>query len=477
MTPTPLQVLIVEDSEADAELLMYELRRGGYAPTYRRVETAAAMQSSLAEQRWDLVVSDHSVAQFNSEAALDTLNASGLDIPFIIVSGTIGEEQAVRAMKAGASDYLVKGRLARLIPVVERELADSQTRQARRTAERTLRDREQQALLELAAAYETTLAGWARALDLRDRETEGHSQRVTDLTVQLARGIGISDAECVHIRRGALLHDIGKMGIPDNVLLKPSALTPDEWELMRRHPTYALKLLEPIEYLKPALAIPYCHHEKWDGTGYPRQLRGEEIPLAARIFAVADIWDAVRSDRPYRTAWPEQKALEYVESLSGTHLDPAVVAAFLRLRHSTESNSPAKSRGVARVNAEPKARILVVDDYQSNVELLKRWLLSDGFEVLTATSGEAALGVIAQHHPNLILLDVHIPEPNGIAVWQRLKADPATSNIPVIFLSALPAPYYTNERQFEPDQYLLKPVDAYELRTRVHHALEGHSTE
>jgi len=160
---------------------MHELRRGGYDPIFRRVETAAAMQSALVEQRWDVVISDHSVLQFDSHRALHTLKTSGLDLPFIIVSGTIGEEEAVQAMKAGASDYLTKGRLARLIPVIERELADAQAREARRTAERTLRDREQQANLELAAAYETTLAGWARALDLRDHETEGHSQRVTDL--------------------------------------------------------------------------------------------------------------------------------------------------------------------------------------------------------------------------------------------------------------------------------------------------------
>jgi len=440
-----VRVLIVEDSEDDAELLMHELRAGGYEPVYKRVETAGEMQSALAEQAWDVVVSDHSVRQFDSHTALHTLKASGLDIPFIIVSGTIGEEQAVKAMKAGASDYLVKGRLARLIPVIERELADAQVRQARHAAERVLRDREQQAALELASAYETTLAGWARALDLRDHETEGHSQRVTDLTVQLARAMGISDAECVHIRRGALLHDIGKMGIPDHVLLKPSALTAEEWELMRRHPTYALQLLAPIKYLEPALAIPYCHHEKWDGTGYPRGLSGERIPLAARIFAVADIWDAVRSDRPYRRAWPRARALEHVASLSGTNLDPAVVTAFLALLDAAESEVTSGTRGSSARKLDKRARILIVDDYQSNVELLRRWLMSDGFDVLTATSGHAALAAIAEHPPDLILLDVDMPELNGFGVRQRLKEDPATSDIPVIFLSGLPAPYRTRE--------------------------------
>lgn len=191
--------------------------------------------------------------------------------------------------------------------------------------------------IELRDAYETTLYGWSRALDLRDKETEGHTQRVTELTVRLARIMGIDEEEIVHIRRGALLHDIGKMGVPDQILLKPGPLTEEEWVLMKLHPVYAYELLSPIAYLRPALDIPYCHHEKWDGTGYPRGLKGEEIPLAARIFAVADIWDAIRSDRPYREAWPVEKALEHIRSLSGSHLDPAVVEAFLQMVRAEEA--------------------------------------------------------------------------------------------------------------------------------------------
>ena len=289
------------------------------------------MQAALAAQAWDLVISDHSGLQFDSFAALNLLKASGPDAPFIIVSGTIGEERAVQAMKAGASDYLLKGRLSRLIPVVERELADARERQARRAAERALRERDQRAALELAAAYEATLEGWARALDLRDHETEGHSRRVTELTLGLARAMGVSETHYVHIRRGALLHDIGKMAIPDGILLKPGPLTDSEWDIMREHPGHALALLAPIEYLRSALDIPYSHHEKWDGTGYPQGLKGEEIPLAARIFAAVDIWDALRSDRRYRTAWPEPRVQAHLASLAGSHLDPAVVATFLRL--------------------------------------------------------------------------------------------------------------------------------------------------
>ncbi len=183
---------------------------------------------------------------------------------------------------------------------------------------------------ELARAYDATIEGWSHALDLRDKETEGHSKRVTELTLRLALVLGVPDSELVHIRRGALLHDIGKIGIPDRILLKPSTLTDEEMAVMRRHPVYAYELLAPIEYLRPALDIPYCHHERWDGTGYPRGLRGDEIPLAARIFAVADVWDAFRSDRPYRPAWSEDQARRFIADQAGRHFDPHVVEAFLR---------------------------------------------------------------------------------------------------------------------------------------------------
>jgi PAS domain S-box-containing protein len=189
----------------------------------------------------------------------------------------------------------------------------------------------QQAHMELTLAYDTTLEGWSRALDLRDKETEGHTQRVTDLTLELARTMGLDAADLLQVRRGALLHDIGKMGVPDRILLKPGPLTDEEWVIMRMHPVYARDLLSPIAYLQPALDIPYCHHEKWDGTGYPRGLKGEQIPLTARIFAIVDVWDALRSDRPYRPAWPAEKVREHIRSLAGTHFDNHVVEVFLNL--------------------------------------------------------------------------------------------------------------------------------------------------
>ena len=193
----------------------------------------------------------------------------------------------------------------------------------------TLFDNLQRSNLDLMLAYDTTLEGWAKALELRDRETVGHSNRVVDLTLQLAGKMGKGKGELATIRRGALLHDIGKMGVPDAILQKPGPLTDEEWEIMKQHPVYAYEWLSPIRFLQNALEIPYSHHEKWDGSGYPQGLKGQEIPLSARIFAVVDVWDALNSDRPYRKAWSKEKIIEHIREQSGKHFDPKVVAAFL----------------------------------------------------------------------------------------------------------------------------------------------------
>jgi PAS domain S-box-containing protein/putative nucleotidyltransferase with HDIG domain len=189
----------------------------------------------------------------------------------------------------------------------------------------------QRSNLELALAYDATIEGWSHALDLRDKETEGHTQRVTEMTLKLARAFGLGEAELVQVRWGALLHDIGKMGVPDGILLKSGPLTEEEWVVMKKHPTFAYDMLSPVRYLRLALDIPYCHHEKWDGSGYPHGLKGVQIPLVARIFAVVDVWDALKSERPYRTAWTEEKVRTYIRSLAGMHFDPQVVDAFMKL--------------------------------------------------------------------------------------------------------------------------------------------------
>lgn len=184
---------------------------------------------------------------------------------------------------------------------------------------------------ELQLAYDKTIAGWAYALDLKDEETAGHSQRVTHLTVRLAQRLGVSPDELIHIQRGALLHDIGKMGVPDSILLKRGELTAAERRLIEQHTEYGRDLLEPIAFLRPAIAIPYSHHERWDGTGYPQGLAGEAIPLAARIFAIVDVFDALTSERPYRHAWSREEALEYIQREAGSHFDPRLVEVFMAL--------------------------------------------------------------------------------------------------------------------------------------------------
>jgi response regulator RpfG family c-di-GMP phosphodiesterase len=616
-----LHILLIEDSDDDARLMLRELRRIGYDVDPQRIETGEELRSALASREWDLVLCDYSLPHLDPAQALEIIKSAGLDLPFIIVSGTIGEESAINALKAGAHDFIIKGKYARLGPAIERELGEALVRRQRRQAEIELREKEQllseaqrighigswsydiatdslqfsdemyrlldilprnfdhsidaflgliypedrppaeiwvrqlqegrqvreldirllrkdgelrylqcrgaisfdeaghpsrfvgtaqdiserklselqirqqlarltalriidQAItssfdmrftldivlsqvvnqlqidaadillldstgqfLELQAthgfrtttfrtgrtgitdslagrvvtqqkgihilnlgevtdkilatqisgenfasyygiplvtkgkvqgvleifhrmplltypewidfletlagqaaiaidnatlfkhlqrsnfeiehAYDATIEGWSHALDLRDRETEGHTLRVTEMAVNLARLAGLDEESLVHLRRGGLLHDIGKLGVPDNVLLKPGPLTDEEWNVMRMHPQFAHDWLVQIDYLRKSLEIPFCHHEKWDGSGYPRGLKGEAIPLASRIFAYADVWDALTSDRPYRPAWPPEKALEYIRQNSGIHFDPSLLEMFV----------------------------------------------------------------------------------------------------------------------------------------------------
>jgi putative nucleotidyltransferase with HDIG domain len=241
-----------------------------------------------------------------------------------------------------AVPLMIKGEIEGVLELFQRSLSqpsnewrdflDSLARQAAIAIYNTqLFDNLHRSENELAMAYDYTLQGWSRALDSRDEETEHHTERVVEVTVQLARRMGFSDLDLVHVRRGAILHDIGKMGVPDNVLKKRGPLSDEEWVTMRKHPGFAFEWLSPIDYLRAALDIPYCHHERWDGTGYPRGLKGEQIPHAARIFAVVDVWDALSNDRCYRPAWPADKVIDYLRGQSGKQFDPQVVTEFLRM--------------------------------------------------------------------------------------------------------------------------------------------------
>lgn len=249
------------------------------------------------------------------------------EIPIILLTALDDRESMLSGLKSGADDFISKP--FDRFELRARVLGITRLNRYHKLVQE--RANLQKAHTQLLDAYEATIVGWSHAMDLRDHETEGHSQRVMELTVKLAQSYGLDDEEIHHIKRGALLHDMGKIGVPDAILHKPDKLTEEEWKVMRTHPQLAHEMLYPIEYLRPALDIPYCHHEKWDGTGYPRQLKNTEIPLAARIFAVVDVWDAVTSDRPYRPAWNKDQALTYIREQSGRHFDPQVVEAFLKM--------------------------------------------------------------------------------------------------------------------------------------------------
>jgi putative nucleotidyltransferase with HDIG domain len=322
--PHPLQVIIVEDNPSDAELMILQLEKEGFLFEWKRVETEEEY-FSLLDGNCDLILSDWSLPQFSGLRALEILNIKGKDIPFIIISGSIGEEAAIQALHLGAYDYLLKDHTKRLGKAVMNALDQKRLNDEKKTTEEALR----KLSYELIEAYEATLEGWSNTLEMREHETAGHSKRVVQKTIKLAQAYGMSQEEIIHIRRGALLHDIGKMGIPDSILLKPGPLDDQEWNIMRQHPVNAYKLLSKIQFLVPALDIPYHHHERWNGEGYPLGLKGSEIPLAARIFAIVDVWDALSHDRPYRKAWPEKQVIEHLKEQSGKHFDPKVVEIFL----------------------------------------------------------------------------------------------------------------------------------------------------
>jgi putative two-component system response regulator len=320
-------VLIVDDEEAGRQTLESILEGEGYQLVMaengqQAIETAKAVFP-------DVILLDVMMPGMTGFEVCERIrnHPSIAEIPIIILTALDDRESLLTALKAGADDFITKPfdrfeLRARLIGItrLNRYHKLAQERQKLRKVH-----------TELLDAYEETIAGWSRAMDLRDRETEGHSQRVTDLTLKMAKMFGMSDEELVHVRRGALLHDMGKLGIPDSVLQKQDKLNEKELEVMRKHPQFAYDLLNPIEYLRGALDIPFCHHEKWDGTGYPGGLKGEEIPVAARLFAVVDVWDALTSDRPYRSAWKKADALNHIREQAGKHFDPQVVELFFKV--------------------------------------------------------------------------------------------------------------------------------------------------
>lgn len=329
--PTPLRVLLIEDNTDDALLLVRLLRNAGYALVQERIETEAELRRAIERAEWDLILCDYSLPGFNATHALRVVQDMGHDIPVILVTGTLSEVEAVALAKLGAHDYIIKGHYERLAAAVARETREAQNRARERQTAHDLR----LALASLQIANEALLArneesllAFVHALALRDNETAGHSERVTLMAERLARLLGEDNGMLERIRLGAWLHDIGKMGIPDAILHKPGPLTGAEWIVMKKHPIYAYELLMPFVHLRPAIDTAYCHHEKWDGTGYPRGLKGKKIPLPARVFAFADAWDAMRSKRPYKRSIAKRPALARIRAGTGTHFDPDIEPVF-----------------------------------------------------------------------------------------------------------------------------------------------------
>jgi putative two-component system response regulator len=260
-------------------------------------------------------------------------NQNTAQLPVIFFSGVFSDESHLRrGYEVGAVDFLSKPFMPDVfLSKVNVFINLHEQRLQLENWNQSLEDMVFQRTAELSRAYDTTLEGWAKALELRERETAGHSRRVVMLTLRMSETLGISAEARVHIHRGALLHDIGKLGVPDSILHKPGPLTPEEWTIMQQHPVFAYQLLQNISFLRQALDIPYCHHEHWDGSGYPRGLSGEDIPLAARIFTLVDVWDALNSDRPYRAALARGDVVAYIQQESGRYFDPCLVDVFLDL--------------------------------------------------------------------------------------------------------------------------------------------------
>ena len=347
------RLLIVDDNSQNLYLLQTLLEGHGY-----EVVSAVNGTEALEKARQDppdIIVSDILMPVMDGFTLCHQWKTDDYlkNIPFVFYSAEyIDEKDECLALKEGADRFIRKpvepdefmraihdieenannGRLAAREPApeTEEEIFKLYSERLINKLEQKMTDLER-LNTELLLAYDTTIEGWSKALDMRDKETEGHSQRVARETLHIAREMGIGDSELVHVKRGALFHDMGKIGIPDSILYKPGPLTEEEKKIMNRHPVYAYDMLSSIPFLLPALDIPYCHHEKWDGTGYPRGLKDNKIPLAARIFAVVDVWDALISDRFYRTAWPKEKALEHIRFSSVTHFDPNVVELFLKI--------------------------------------------------------------------------------------------------------------------------------------------------
>jgi len=320
-------ILIVDDNAANRETLEAMLTGLGHELRFAQSGDEALRQAFQLPP--DLILLDINMPGMDGFEVCEKLRADSKlsGVPIVITTSRDDKDSKLKGINAGADDFITK-------PIDGMEIrarVKMILRLNRYRKSLQQQDEIQRAHNELQEAYEETLKGWVRALDARDRETELHSRRVTLLTKSVARQAGFVDQDLEDVRRGALLHDIGKFAVPDHILRKAGPLTDAEWVIMRSHPKAAYDILKPIKHLANSLDIPYCHHERWDGAGYPRGLKGDAIPLSARIFAVIDVWDALLSDRPYRKAWGRDRVIEHIRQNSMTQFDPDVVDLFLKM--------------------------------------------------------------------------------------------------------------------------------------------------
>ena len=324
MAIATLNVLFVEDSQDDVWLMVKAIRRIGYQVVWACVETEAGFLVALQENNWDVVICDYRLPHFEPERAFQTLRKLHQNIPFLLVSGVVNEEIALPLIDMGVNDFIDKNKIWRLPLAIRREL--------RAVSERF---RQQQILDQ---AFQAIIHAWGSALDLRDHSTQGHTLRVTNHALIIATRNHVPPRVLQNVYFGSLLHDIGKMGIPDSILNKPDKLTPEEWVIMRQHPILAKNFLQDISFLRDATDIPYCHHEHYDGSGYPRGLKGDEIPVSARIFSLADVYDSLTHDRPYRKAVTPKIAIQTMKELQAW-FDPDLFQDFLE-NEGADNDSP-----------------------------------------------------------------------------------------------------------------------------------------
>jgi len=342
--PETSRILIVDDELSVRELLTEGLETFGYRT--RMAAGADAAYRMIQEEQPHLVLSDIDMPGKTGLELLDQVKKLNPDIEVVMVTGVIDADIAINSIRQGATDYVTKPfNLEEVRIVVDRTLEkrrlvlenrayqqELEIKVEERTRELLEKKQEVERLYgELQESYESTLHALVTALDFRDNETHGHSWRVVEYAMLVACKLGLEEPELTWVRRGAILHDVGKIGVSDAILRKPGKLDAEEWEEMKNHPEMGYRMLQHIKFLEPALGIVLSHQERWDGGGYPRGLEGEEIPLGARIFAVVDTFDAMTSDRPYRPALSIEKAVEEVRTFAGTQFDPTVADAFLSI--------------------------------------------------------------------------------------------------------------------------------------------------